>query len=49
MLTIAMTAATPMIIPSIVRAERDLLRARARKAILKIDEKFIFFNPSLTV
>src|ERR1700676_2550813 len=32
MLTTAMTAATPITIPSIVRADRILLRASARKA-----------------
>ena len=36
MLTIAMTAPTPMMMPSAVRTERSLFRRRARKAILKV-------------
>jgi hypothetical protein len=33
----AMTAPTPMMIPSAVKAERNLFRRRARSAILKVD------------
>src|SRR5262245_22017369 len=36
MATIAITAPTPMIIPSIVRNERSLFRAKARSAILRV-------------
>ena len=35
--TIAMTAPTPMMMPSTVRTERSLFRRRARKAILKVE------------
>jgi hypothetical protein len=41
MLTIAITAETPMMMPSMVSAARDLLRASARKAIRIITEMFI--------
>src|SRR5262245_12188300 len=40
-LTIAITAATPMMTPSIVSVERILLRASARKAIRKIIKMFM--------
>src|SRR5438093_4270746 len=40
--TIAMTAPTPMMIPSIVSAVLNLLRLRARTATLRIASKFIF-------
>src|SRR5512138_6918 len=40
-LTIAITAPTPMMIPNIVRADRSLLRAKARIAILRMAVKFI--------
>jgi len=36
MLTIAMTAATPIMMPSAVRMERMVLRRRARKATLMV-------------
>jgi hypothetical protein len=36
MLTMAMTAATPMIMPKMVRSDRKVLRRRARKAILTV-------------
>jgi hypothetical protein len=41
---IAMTDATPIIIPSIVRNERDLLLARARRDILNELPKFIQYD-----
>jgi hypothetical protein len=41
MLTIAITAATPIITPSIVKVARVLLRASARKAMRIIIKKFI--------
>src|SRR5215216_2523061 len=41
MLTIAITAATPMMIPSMVKAARILLRTRARNATRMIISKFI--------
>jgi hypothetical protein len=41
MLTIAITAETPMMIPSMVRDARILLRTRARKATRIIINKFI--------
>src|SRR5215203_2903474 len=41
MLTIAITAATPMMMPSMVRAARILLRTRARKATRMIFKKSI--------
>jgi hypothetical protein len=41
MLTIAITADTPMMMPSMVRAARDLLRMSARKAMRMIIEMFI--------
>ena len=41
MLTIAITDATPMMMPSIVKAARDLLRASARKAMRIIIKTFI--------
>src|SRR5213593_2503356 len=40
--TIAMTAPTPMMIPSIVSAVLSLLRLRARTATLSIATRFIF-------
>src|SRR6266700_3312218 len=39
--TMAMTAPTPMMMPSMVRVERILLRARARKAIRNVESKSI--------
>ena len=36
MLTMAMTAATPMMMPSIVRAARSRLRAILRKAVAMV-------------
>src|SRR5262249_45364384 len=44
MLTMAITAETPMTMPSMVRAERILLRASARKAIRKITSMFMRSN-----
>src|ERR1041384_4954894 len=41
MLTIAITAETPMMMPSIVKAARILLRIRARKATRMIIKKFM--------
>ncbi|MCG3163444.1 MAG: hypothetical protein JMDDDDMK_04871 [Acidobacteria bacterium] len=49
MLTMAITAATPMTMPSMVRAERILLRASARKAIRKITSMFMRFNLQLSI
>src|SRR5687768_14387620 len=43
MLTIAITAETPMMMPSIVRDARILLRTRARKATRMIIMRFILF------
>jgi hypothetical protein len=40
-LTIAMTAPTPMMIPSAVRTERILFRRNARNAILKVELSLI--------
>jgi hypothetical protein len=37
----AMTAATPMMIPSAVRMERILFRRSARKAMLNVDPSLI--------
>jgi len=37
MLTIAMTAPTPMMMPSAVRMERMVLRRRARKETVKVE------------
>ena len=37
MLTMAMTAPTPMMMPSTVSTVRILFRRRARKAILKVE------------
>jgi hypothetical protein len=45
MLTITMTAETPMMMPSMVKAARDLLRASARKAMRMMARTFILFNP----
>src|SRR5262245_3323474 len=39
--TIAMTAPTPIMMPSIVNADRILLRPRARMATLRMARKFI--------
>ena len=39
MLTIAITAATPMMMPRAVRIERMVLRLRARKAIRRVMKK----------
>src|SRR5690242_17833645 len=39
MLTIAMTAPTPMMMPSAVRIERSLLRRRARRATMIVEPK----------
>ncbi len=39
--TIAMTAATPMMMPSAVSTERILFRRRARNAMLRVDPIFI--------
>ena len=36
MLTMVITAATPMMMPSIVRMERSLLRRSARKAVRRV-------------
>jgi hypothetical protein len=47
-LTITMTAETPMMIPSIVSAARDLLRASARKAMRMIINTFMTFNLTLS-
>lgn len=41
--TMAMTAATPMMMPSIVSAERILLMRSARKAILVLAANFLRF------
>ena len=43
MLTMAITAETPMMMPSIVNAARILLRSRARKATRMIIKRFIIF------
>ncbi len=44
MLTIAITAETPMMMPSMVRAARILLRTRARKATRMIIKRFIVIS-----
>src|SRR4029434_698818 len=44
-LTIAITAPTPMMMPSIVRIERILFRFSAFRAIFKITQKLIFSSP----
>src|SRR4051812_24483872 len=41
MLTMAITAPTPMMIPSAVSADRSLLRRNARPAILNVDASLI--------
>ena len=43
MLTIAITAETPMMMPSMVRAARILLRTRARKATRMIISRFMIY------
>src|SRR6185295_15421185 len=48
-LTIAITAETPMMMPSIVKAARILLRTRARKATRMIISRFMIFPLLLVV
>ena len=44
--TMAITAPTPMMMPSMVSAERILFTRRARKDILKVEGMFIIMNTS---
>ena len=49
MLTIAITAATPMMMPSMVSAARILLRASARKAIRMMLDVFMALLNSIVL